>query len=195
MFDAGDVGIAHVTITLSGTDDLGNTATLTTTSQDDGSYKFDDLRPGHYVITDLQPKTFKDAVDNAGSQGGTPSHGAITNVVVGSGVAGTNNNFGELPKPNCKLQIFVPYGANSVAYLNYRRGLDPSRFDHYHSQLGPFLARGGNPAARVRFSAGPAIRHYLPTLGKPIATVGTAAVPAHSGRPMDRLMHRSGPKP
>ena len=68
--DAGELGIAGVEVTLTGTDDLGNPVSLTTTTDADGNYIFTDLRPGTYTVTETQPLDYNDGFDTAGSEGG-----------------------------------------------------------------------------------------------------------------------------
>ena len=52
---AGDVGLAGVTIQLTGTNDLGPIAATTTTTASDGSYSFSNLRAGSYEVSQLWP--------------------------------------------------------------------------------------------------------------------------------------------
>ena len=49
--DAGEGGIAGLTVTLSGTDPYGNSVSLTTVTGADGGYVFNDLLPGTYTVT------------------------------------------------------------------------------------------------------------------------------------------------
>ena len=67
---AGDTGIPGATVTLMGTDDLGNPVTLTTTTAADGTYSFSNLRPGTYKVTETQPVGYLDGKDSAGTSGG-----------------------------------------------------------------------------------------------------------------------------
>lgn len=100
--DAGETGLAGVTLTLSGTDDLGAPVNLTTTTAADGSYTFASLRPGTYAVTEpQQPGGTTNGITSAGSAGGsatapsvTPS--AITAIVLAAGANSTQNNFGEI---------------------------------------------------------------------------------------------------
>ncbi len=94
--NSGDPGIACVTITLSGTDYLGNSVSETTTTASDGSYCFMNLVPGTYTLTETQPSGWLDGKDTIGSQGGTTGNNVFSNIVLGNGVNGVNNNFGEL---------------------------------------------------------------------------------------------------
>ncbi len=88
--------ISSVTVKLTGTDDLGNAVSLSTTTNSAGLYQFTTLRPGTYTITETQPAGYVDGKETIGSQGGTASNNVFTNVVLKAGTAGVNNNFGEL---------------------------------------------------------------------------------------------------
>jgi len=96
VVDAGEAGIAGVTITLTGTDDLGNAVSLTTTTAADGTYTFIDLRPGTYTVTETQPAGFLDGIDSAGSAGGVVGADTVTSIVLGAGVPATGYTFAEL---------------------------------------------------------------------------------------------------
>ncbi len=99
--DGGEPGISGVTITLTGTDDLGVPVSLTTITTADGSYSFNDLRPGIYTVTETnQPFDYLDGKDTAGVPGsGVAGNDVISNIVLNAGDSSTNNNFGELPQP------------------------------------------------------------------------------------------------
>ncbi len=107
---ATDPGINGVTVTLTGTDDLGNPVSLTTTTStiagQAGSYVFTGLRPsngGGYIITETGvgvPATFIDGKDSVpGSLGGnqaSPTADQVTAIVVRANANGVNYNFGEI---------------------------------------------------------------------------------------------------
>ncbi|MGA0612415.1 SdrD B-like domain-containing protein [Caldimonas sp. KR1-144] len=113
--DAGEPGIAGVTLTLTGTDSLGNPVTRTTTSDASGNWSFN-VPAGSYSVTETQPGAYQPGitraggVSGAGSTAGTvPTSGAgvtsgpngsnanvIQNVVLGTGGSSTNNLFGEV---------------------------------------------------------------------------------------------------
>jgi hypothetical protein len=57
--DDGTTGIPGVTVELSGTDGLGNSVLLTTTTDISGTYGFTDLVPGTYQITVTVPITYE----------------------------------------------------------------------------------------------------------------------------------------
>jgi len=83
----------------------GGRITATTTTNPDGSYKFENMRPGRYRIIQLeQPAGFNDGIDTAGTVDGAPvgaainplSPGRIEDVVLVSDAVGVDYNFGEL---------------------------------------------------------------------------------------------------
>jgi hypothetical protein len=86
--------LAGVTINLSGKDNHGNTITRTTVTTSSG-YKFDNLPPGTYMITEVQPAGYADGPDFAGTLGGTVGNDVISNIVLGSGQHGEEYNFSE----------------------------------------------------------------------------------------------------
>ena len=98
IHDAGEPGIAGVEVTLTGTDDLGNPVSLTTTTDADGNYLFDYLLSGDYTVTETQPAAYLDGIDTAGSEGGdTTTNDVISAIALDPGVDGTDYDFGELP--------------------------------------------------------------------------------------------------
>lgn len=93
---AGETGIANAIITLTGTDDLGQAVSLTALTDASGFYKFDNLRPGTYSLSETQPANYLDGKDAVGSQGGTLGNDKITGIGLTAGTNGINNNFGEI---------------------------------------------------------------------------------------------------
>jgi uncharacterized repeat protein (TIGR01451 family) len=100
--DAGEAGLAGVTLVLTGTDDLGRPVNLTVTTGADGSYSFGDLRPGTYTVTQpTQPAGTLNGITSPGSAGGSASPptqpvSTLTGIVLGPGTQALANNFGEL---------------------------------------------------------------------------------------------------
>ena len=112
--DAGEAGIAGTTLNLSGTDNLGTTLNLSATTAADGSYVFPDLHPsglGGYTITETQPGAYLDGKDTIGSPGGVAANDVFSAITLKAGVAGADNNFGEL-KPG-SLAGYVYLDANN----------------------------------------------------------------------------------
>ncbi len=95
--DALEVGIPGVTVTLTGTDDLGNAVgPVTMATAADGSYTFPNLRPGTYSLTETQPIGYQDGKDAVGTINGVLANDLISSITLKSGDNGSNYNFGEL---------------------------------------------------------------------------------------------------
>ena len=99
--EGGEAAINGVTVTLTGTDSYDNLVTATTTTAGDGAYKFDNLAPGTYTVTETHPNTWVDGKDTVGVFGATPGSGTASNDVIRSialpaDTHGTEYNFGEL---------------------------------------------------------------------------------------------------
>jgi uncharacterized repeat protein (TIGR01451 family)/fimbrial isopeptide formation D2 family protein len=96
--EPGEPGISGVTLTLTGTDDLGAAVNRTTTTDANGNYRFLSLRPGSYTITETQPPLVFDGDETIGSAGGVQLiNDQITRIPLNPGTAGTGYNFAELP--------------------------------------------------------------------------------------------------
>jgi len=108
MAGVAETGIGGVEITLTGTDDLGNAVSLSTTTAADGTFSFEGLRPGSYTLTEpTQPTGTANGITTAGNVGGTGSGTATPVTTVPSAIASidlttpgsrsVDNLFGELP--------------------------------------------------------------------------------------------------
>lgn len=97
--DATEAGIAGVTVTLTGTDDLGATVSRTTTSDGSGGYAFPGLRPGDYELT-VTPPTGRFGGQNvpgsAGGTGGAVGTNATSDIALVAGRNGVGYLFGLL---------------------------------------------------------------------------------------------------
>jgi hypothetical protein len=106
-------GISGVQVSLSGTDDLGNDVALTQTTGADGSYRFANLRPGNYSLKE-GTDGYLDGKDTIGSQGGTADTDQFSNINLASGVAGVNNNFGEIQPASVSGFVYVDANNNGI---------------------------------------------------------------------------------
>ncbi|MDY0170130.1 MAG: SdrD B-like domain-containing protein, partial [Thermoguttaceae bacterium] len=89
--------IANAVVWLSGVDNLGNVIDpVSTTTDVTGAYKFSNLLPGTYTITQDQPPAFVDGKNTIGTPGGNASvPNVFSNIVLPANFHGKNNNFGE----------------------------------------------------------------------------------------------------
>ena len=115
-----ETGLGSVTVTLTGTDDLGAAVNLSSATAADGSYSFGNLRPGTYTVTSAQPAGYLDGYETRGNV--TPLPGSfdgpntIGGIVVGSGQTAGNNNFGDVPPSIVSGRVFVDH--NNSGTLN-----------------------------------------------------------------------------
>jgi hypothetical protein len=103
--DFGEKAVAGVTITLTGTDDLGNAVNRVIQSDSNGVYYFADLRPSNdagYTVAETQPAGLLDGRETLGMVDGVPTGSAAVNdvfsgIVLHGGSLAENYNFGERP--------------------------------------------------------------------------------------------------
>ncbi len=132
---SGEGGFALVDVVLTGTDDLGNAINLTTKTDVNGHYVFENLRPGTYVVTEpTQPAETLNGLTTAGTIEGvrinakttgketTPS--VIDGIVLKPGNDSIDNNFGEIgDSPDMlvsKSSNTVKFTVNNVASYTIR---------------------------------------------------------------------------
>jgi SdrD B-like domain/HYR domain len=108
--DAGETGIPGVTVTLTGTDGLGNPVTQTTVTDGLGNYLFDELVPGTYKLTFGTPAgfDFTSPVDQGGNDAldsdANPAMGGMTvNEVLTSGEYNPNYDAGFYMCPEIEI--------------------------------------------------------------------------------------------
>ena len=125
VLDSGEPGIAGVTVTLSGTNNLGVSVTATTTTAADGSYTFstdsngNTLAPGTYQITETTPAGFLQIAANVGTVNGSTdgtaaSSGKITTIALISAQAGINYDFGDYKPPQVNGVVYQDTNGNGV---------------------------------------------------------------------------------
>lgn len=96
QFDSSETGISGVTVTLKGTNDLGQSINVTTITGPGGGYGFVNLRPGTYSVTETQPAAYLDGKVTPGSTGGVAGANQISAIALGAGIGSAANNFGEV---------------------------------------------------------------------------------------------------
>ena len=90
-----EVGIAGVTVTLTGTDDRGSAVTMPILTDASGAFTFGTLRPGTYTLTQTHPVLYLDGLDASGTLGGAVANDVLSAIVVTPGASGTRYTFGE----------------------------------------------------------------------------------------------------
>jgi uncharacterized delta-60 repeat protein len=101
--DFGEEAIAGTTITLHGTDDLGNVVHRVAHSDAQGIYVFSELRPSNvagYTITETQPAGYLDGRESRGTvngvlTGSTTFNDTFAEIVLPTGSLAEDYNFGE----------------------------------------------------------------------------------------------------
>lgn len=103
--DPGEPGLPGEKVILKGKDWLGRDVEITTTTDANGNYRFDDVPPGNYKVTQpKQPENTSNGKTTAGNSSGTvpttttPEQpvSEIGNITLTPGYASEGNNFGEL---------------------------------------------------------------------------------------------------
>jgi uncharacterized repeat protein (TIGR01451 family)/fimbrial isopeptide formation D2 family protein len=106
-FDSFESGLPGVTVTLTGTNDIGEVINTPIVTDAAGAYNFTNLRPGSYTITQTQPAGYNDGAETVGtglSAPNNPGNASVNDVFGGISIvsvaAGNNTglgyNFGEL---------------------------------------------------------------------------------------------------
>ena len=118
-----DVPLSGVTVTLTGTNDLGQPVSLSTTTDANGDYRFDNLRPGTYTLTEpTQPAGTANGITRSGSgtsNAGTPSAlttqpSAISGIVLAPGQRGTGFDFAEVALASVSGTVYVDRDRNNA---------------------------------------------------------------------------------
>ena len=109
--DPGEDGIENVTVELSGTDDLGNPVTASTTTNPDGTYTFPGLRPGDYTVTETQPTGYLDGIDTPGSEGGDDTvNDEISSITLLPFTDAVDYDFAEIPPASISGSVVDDFG-------------------------------------------------------------------------------------
>jgi hypothetical protein len=113
IMDPLESGIAGVTVTLTGVNDLGASVQQVQPTGPDGSYLFNNLRAGTYIISETQPPNYLPGKNSVGTVNGmvdgslaTPTTDRITNISLPAGQAGINYDFGERLPPGVTGVIY-----------------------------------------------------------------------------------------
>lgn len=102
VFNGSDVGLAGVTVTLTGTSFDGVSITRTATTDASGNYTFTGVPQGTYQVQEgtVTATHYVDGIDTAGTVGGDTSvNDRISNINLPANTAATGYNFAEKPVP------------------------------------------------------------------------------------------------
>jgi len=169
VLDNDDFGIAHVTMTLIGTDYLGQSIDMVTMTNNDGVFSFGDLRPGTYEIIRTQPAVFRGYKNAAGNLGGTVNKDSISDITVPACATGIGYLFGELQKPTCSLHGLAISVGNLFYHFERSYQNNPAAFAEQYPNLVTSIAAGQVPWGKAPFPSAPVASYWVPTLGtKPI---------------------------
>ena len=124
IIDAGELGIANVTITLTGTTVAGTAVQQTTQTNGNGTYWFTNLLPGTYQIQKTPPAGWQDGKEMLGSVGGTIGTDLFANLQLPEDTNGVNYNFGELtPPPQIQVSSLSGYVYGDISTTGYNDGI------------------------------------------------------------------------
>lgn len=128
VFEAGELPIAGVTITLTGVNDLNQAVTLTAVTDATGKYQFTGLRPGNYTLFETQPPGFLQGKTSIGTVDGSPrgqlgGEDRIINITVEGCTSGINYNFGEVPPASVSGYVYQDIGNGTPGSPGYNDGI------------------------------------------------------------------------
>ncbi|MGE3807200.1 MAG: SdrD B-like domain-containing protein, partial [Gemmataceae bacterium] len=93
--DANEVGLPGVTVFLTGLDLANTVVNASVVTDANGNFAFLRLRPGTYQLSEVQPRSFLDGLDRAGTLGGIVSNDLVDSIVLSANQVGINYLFGE----------------------------------------------------------------------------------------------------
>ncbi|BDU16637.1 SdrD B-like domain-containing protein [Lysobacter auxotrophicus] len=124
LINGGEVGIASVTVTLTGTTDTGAAVNTDATTDANGAFAFADQRPGTYTLTEpTQPPGTTNGITTPGTINGAPSGtatpvtttpSAISNIALGAGNASITNLFGEIADGEIAGRVWLDNNNNGA---------------------------------------------------------------------------------
>jgi uncharacterized repeat protein (TIGR01451 family) len=114
--DGAEPGIAGVTVTLTGTDDLGSPVSRAVVTAANGDHSFTGLRPGTYTVTETQPADYLPGRNSvgAGTNGGVPgtlvggaTGDTVQNIVLPLNGTVSAVNFGEVKPAQLGGAVYI----------------------------------------------------------------------------------------
>ena len=124
--DGNEYGVANLVVTLAGTTATGQPVTMTTTTDMLGHYEFAGLATGTYQVRVARPASlFNRGMATPGTAGGIARGDTIAAIPFTAGASATGYNFGELARPNCRLntpavRVLLRVGPNGSLPATFR---------------------------------------------------------------------------
>lgn len=102
LYDSGDIPLSGIVVVLTGTDNMGNAVSLSTTTDANGDYSFTGLAPGTYQIARPAVSGYTDkqslvGTDNGLQNGVLQTDNSIAQIVLAAGDQAINYDFTEGP--------------------------------------------------------------------------------------------------
>ena len=136
IFQDTELPLLGVEIQLMGTDINGNDVNLTTFTNSDGFYEFNDLVPGDYMVTQTQPVQFVDGIDTLGNLGGDGTvNDKFTVDLTDDAVEYNFGELGLLPQFVNKRFYLVSTPYNQWEFIDVREASVWHSFDVDHATL------------------------------------------------------------
>jgi hypothetical protein len=107
--DGSEIGIDGVTLSLSGTNDLGTITPISAVTDSNGVYRFTSLRPGNYSVTDDFPAGYLEGL-KAKNNAVIPASNAtdtIDGITLADDQTASGNTFGEIPAVTIAGTVFA----------------------------------------------------------------------------------------
>ena len=109
-----EAGVNNITMTLTGTTDLGVKVNRTTQTNDRGYYVFDHLDSGTYSVAQGTVPGYFDASNQVGTQGGFQTGNNFSNINVKATAPGEMYNFGKYLPASISGQVYIDYDRDGV---------------------------------------------------------------------------------
>lgn len=113
-----DPPISGVTLTLTGSNDLGTITPIVIHTDSTGTYVFNNLRPGNYTISETQPASYSQGTNSVGTVNGVVTGTKSKDqffVGLGQAQSGINYDYGELLPPSPPQVIPPPPPTTTVS--------------------------------------------------------------------------------
>ena len=119
QYEAGEPGLAAVTLTLSGVDSKNAPVSRTTTTDAQGAFAFTGLSAGTYAVAVGPLPTYVDTVALPGPIGGVAATGTISSIALASGVTANGNAFAKRTQASFYADVSVSVTASTLSPVQF----------------------------------------------------------------------------